>query len=327
MRHTFCFSIFLMPFLALAGCGAGSFLITPVSDTSHLEQVTAEPGKASAKVAIIEVEGMLLDDRSGGLLQPSENPLSLFIQQLNEAANDDSVKAVVLRVNSPGGSVTSSDIMYQALLKFRSDTHKPVIASAQEMMASGAYYVSCGSDKIVVNPTSIVGSIGVIFDTFDFEDTLLKLGVRTEAIKSAPLKDMGSPYKHLTPEAREVMQGMVDEYYARFKNLVFTNRGITDPQTRDLVTDGRVFSGTKAVELKLADQTGGLPEAIELAKQMGNAPGGKVIMYKRPYGYSGSIYAESSTPAPQASNQMTLKLPFSQSLPMGFYYIWQPELQ
>src|SRR5580704_5947544 len=103
MRPTLCFYIFVLPFLALAGCGSGSFLITPVSDTSHLDQVTAEPGRASAKVAVIEVEGMLLDDRDGGLLQAGENPLSLFIQQLNEAANDDSVKAVVLRVNSPGG--------------------------------------------------------------------------------------------------------------------------------------------------------------------------------------------------------------------------------
>jgi protease-4 len=314
-------------FLFLAGCGTGSFLITPVAGTSHLEQVTVQSGSSANKIAIVEVEGMLLDERTSGLLQTGENPLSLFTQELDRCATDDSVKAVVLRVNSPGGSVTTSDIMYNALLRFRSTTHKPVVASAQEVMASGAYYVSCGSDKIVVNPTSIVGSIGVIFDTFDFEDTLMKLGIRTDAIKSAPLKDMGSPYKHLTPEAREIMQGMVDEYYARFKNLVSNSRGITDTNTLDLVTDGRVFSGTRAVELKLADQTGGLLEAINLARELSGAQGGKVVMYKRPYGYSGSIYAETQTPTPQSSNQMTLKLPFTESLPAGFYYLWHPNLQ
>lgn len=319
MRPYICCCLFLL----VAGCGTGSFLITPVSDTSELKQIAVQPGDKSAKVAIVEVEGMLLDERSGGLLQASENPLSLFIQELDQAADDDSVKAIVLRVNSPGGSVTTSDTMYDAVQRFKAKTHKPVIASAQELDASGAFYVSCAADKIIVNPTSIVGSIGVIFESFDFEDTLDKLGVRSYAIKSAPLKDMGSPYRHLTPEARQVMQGMVDEYFARFKNIVVTNRGIKDSTTLDLVTDGRVFSGERAVELGLADQTGRLNDAIDLAKQMGNAPDGEVIMYKRPFGYAGSIYAEMQMPEPK-SNDMTLKLPMSNWLPDGFYYLWQP---
>jgi len=309
--------------LLVAGCGTGSFLITPVSDTSELKQIAVQPGEKSAKVAIVEVEGMLMDERSGGLLQPSENPLSLFVQELDQAADDDSVKAIVLRVNSPGGSVTTSDTMYQALKRFRAMTHKPVIASALELDASGAYYVSCGSDRIIVNPTSIVGSIGVIFESFDLQGTLEKLGVRTDAIKSAPLKDMGSPYRHLTPEARQIMQAMVDEYFARFKNIVVENRGIKDAATLDMVTDGRVFSGQRAVELGLADQTGGLDDAIDLAKKLGGAPDGEVIMYKRPYGYAGSIYAEMPMPEPK-SNEMSLKLPMSNWLPDGFYYLWQP---
>ena len=310
--------------LLAAGCGSPSLLITPVSNTSELREVSVEEGRAfGGKIAVIEVEGMLLDDRTGGLLQPSENPLSLFVQELSQAADDDDVKAVVLRVNSPGGSVTTSDTMYDALLRFKAKTHKPVIASAQEVAASGAYYVSCGADKIIVSPTSIVGSIGVIFESFDFQDTLDKLGAREVSIKSAPLKDMGSPYIHLTPEARAVMQNMVDEYYARFKNVVIARRGIDGPKTLALVTDGRVFSGTNAVKLGLADQTGRLDDAIEMARQMANAPGAEVVMYKRPYGYSGSIYAEMPAPEPQ-SNSMNLKLPMSDWLPDGFYYLWQP---
>jgi len=318
---TRCVCLTLLTFLA--GCGSGSFLITPVSDTSKLDQVTVAEGSASAKVAIIPVEGMLLDEQNGGLLQASENPLSLFTQELEQAAKDDSIKAVVLRVNSPGGSVTTSDTMYDEILRFKAKTHKPVIVSAQEVMASGSYYVSCAADKIIVNPTSIVGSIGVIFDTFDLEDTLDKLGVRTDPIKSAPLKDMGSPYKHLTPEARAIMQGMVDEYFARFKDVVSSSRGIPENDAFTTLTDGRVFSGTRAVELKLADQLGRLDDAIDLARQMGGAEGGKVVMYKRPFGYTGSIYAEMPMPTPK-SNEMNLKLPFSDWLPTGFYYLWQP---
>jgi protease-4 len=315
----------LCGFCLIGGCGTPSFLITPVTNTSELQEISVAEGKTfGGKIAIIEVEGTLMDDRSGGLLQPQENPLSLFTQELNQAAADESVKAVVLRVNSPGGSVTTSDTMYDELVRFKNRTHKPVIASAQEVAASGAYYVSCGSDKIVVNPTSVVGSIGVIFESMDFVGTMDKLGIEAYAIKSAELKDMGSPFKHLTPKAREIMQGMVDEYFARFKSVVTSNRPIKDSATLALVTDGRVFSGQKAVELGLADQTGRLDDAIELARQMANAPGAEVVMYKRPYGYAGSIYAQTNVPAP-AANQMNLRLPSSADLlPSGFYYIWQP---
>ncbi|MGD0767519.1 MAG: signal peptide peptidase SppA [Tepidisphaeraceae bacterium] len=306
-----------------AGCGNPSFLVTPVSNAYELQKVVVAPGSKSDKVAIVEVEGDLLDQRAGGLFQAGENPLSLFAQELDQIADDDSVKAVVLRVNSPGGSVTTSDTMYDVLLRFRAKTHKPVVAAAMEVDASGAYYVSCAADRIVVSPTSIVGSIGVIFESFNIETTLDRIGVEVNAIKSAPLKDMGSPYKHLTPQARQVMQDMVDEYYGRFKNVVATSRGIKDSAALDAVTDGRVFSGDRAVALGLADQTGRLDDAIDLARKLANVPAGEVIMYKRPYGYSGSIYAEMPMPTPK-SNDMSLKLPMSDWLPSGFYYLWQP---
>lgn len=324
MRRCLCIGL-LCGLCLVGGCGMPSLLITPVSNTSELQEISVEEGKAfGGKIAIIEVEGMLMDVRSGGILQPQENPLSLFTQELNQAADDRSVKAIVLRVNSPGGSVTTSDTMYDELLRFKASTHKPVIASAQEVAASGAYYVCCGSDKIVVNPTSIVGSIGVIFETVDFVGTMDKIGVQPYAIKSAPLKDMGSPFKHMTPEERAVMQGMVDEYFVRFKSVVTSNRPIKDGSTLSMVTDGRVFSGTRAVELGLADQTGRLNDAIDLARHMASAPEAEVVMYKRPYGYGGSIYADTSVPTPQA-NEMSLKLPLnSDVLPGGFYYMWQP---
>jgi protease IV len=310
--------------LCLAGCGTPSFLVTPVTADYGLEKVAVVPGPKADKVVIIPVEGTLMDERSDGLISEGENPVSLFVQQMDEAANDDSVKAVVLRVNSPGGSVTASDTMYDYLVKFREKTHKPVVVEAMELDASGAYYVSCGADRIVASPTSIVGSIGVIFEAVNLADTLDKLGIEVNSIKSAPLKDMASPYKHLTPEAREIMQGMVDEYFARFRDVVTKSRGIKDPATIALVTDGRVFSGDRAVALGLADQTGRLDDAIALARQLAGVGDGEVIMYRRPYGYTGSIYADFPGPTPKASNEMTLKLPMTDWLPSGFYYLWQP---
>ena len=319
--------------LLLTGCGVPSFLITPVQNTNQMQEVEVQPGKGGSKIAVIEVEGMLMNARSGGFLQPTENPLSVFVQQLEQAEKDKAVKAVVLRVNSPGGTVTCSDAMYEELMRFRNKTHKPVVASCQEVVASGAYYVSCAADRIMAQPTSVVGSIGVIFNTFNFTGTMNKIGASADAIKSGPLKDMGSPFKPMTQQERDVMQGIVNEYYARFLHVVTEHRHVSDEATFKTCTDGRVFSGARAQELGLVDDLGLLEDAIDLARKMGSAPGGKAVMYKRPYGYRGSIYAEASVPQPQASgggggagggNVTKLELPGGPWLPSGFYYLWNP---
>jgi protease-4 len=242
---------------------------------------------------------------------------------MDKAASDPTVKAVVLRINSPGGTVTCSDTMYEMVKKFRDTTKKPVIADTQEVTASGAYYLACGCDKIVAHPTSVVGSIGVIFQTFEVSGIMSKLGITSNAIASGPFKEMGSPFKPLRDDERALMQQMVDEYYSRFLNVVTTNRHI-DPAHLKEATDGRVFSGAKAVEIGLADQTGLLDDALNLAKQMANAPTAQVVMYKRPYGYSGSIYS-TSTIQPPRSDVMKLDIPAADDLiPTGFYYLWQP---
>jgi protease-4 len=307
----------------VGGCGTPSFLITPVSHTQKLREMQVGPGRGD-KIAVIEVEGMLINARTGGFLQPTENKVSLFKEQLDRAAGDRRVKAVVLRINSPGGTVTASDTMYQLLQRFRARTKKPVIASLQEVAASGGYYVACASDQIVASPTSVVGSIGVLFNTFEASRGLDKLGIRAEAIKSGPLKDMGSPFKALTNDERAVMQGMVDEYYARFVEVIKQHRTLGDAEKIRTATDGRVFSGQQALATGLVDRVGLLEDAIKLARRAGDAPGAKPIMYKRPYGYSGSIYASAPAPPPRA-NVTHLHIPGSDAfLPSGFYYLWQP---
>ncbi len=311
----------------LSGC-APSFLVTPVSSSQTLREVTVDEGgggflTGGNKIVIIEVEGMLLNMRTGGFLQAQENDVSLFAQQLRKAEKDPAVKAIVLRINSPGGTVSASDLMYDEVLRFKARTKKPVVASAQDVAASGAYYVACAADKIIVQPTSVIGSIGVIFNTFDLSGTLDKIGARTNVIKSAPLKDMGSPFKPMGDDERVVMQGMVNEFYARFKSVVQTNRHLDDA-TLAAVSDGRVFTGSRAVELKLADQAGPLPDAIKLARELSQSPSAKVILYKRPYGYSGSIYAHADDQPPRANVTELNLIPPRAFLPTGFYYLWNP---
>jgi protease-4 len=327
--------------ISAAGCSGTSFLITPVPNTYKLDEVQAEPGKGffGGKVAIIEVEGLLSDTRSSGLLSlgGGENVLSLFTEELQRAENDSSVKAVVLRINSPGGTVTSADAMYDMVKRFKNKTHKPVVASIQEVGASGAYYVSCAADKIVAQPTSVVGSIGVIFESLEFQGTLMKLGITPITVKSGTLKDMGSPFKALQPDERDVMHSMIEEYFARFIGVVRQNRNIAEAPRPDLtayaeapyegIFSGRVFSGARGVELGLIDQTGLLEDAIDMARSMANAPDASVIQYKRPYGYSGSIYASTDVNPPQAG-VTRLEIPGADNvmLPGGFYYLWRAGL-
>jgi protease-4 len=324
--------------LALTGCGTPSFLITPVSSSSTLEETVVQPGQGffPDKIAVIEVEGMLANVKSGGLLQPTENVVSKFAQQMDTAEHDSKVKAVVLRINSPGGTVTSSDTMYQIVRRFREKSHKPVVASGQEVVASGAYYTACASDEIVVQPTTVIGSIGVIFETMQFKGTLDKLGITTKSIKSGSLKDIGSPFKALRSDEEQVMQEMVDEYFARFVGIVRDRRPVKEtpaPALSDYAKEtyagiysGRVFSGNKAVEMGLADRTGLLDDAIDRARTLAHAEGAMAIMYRRPYAYGGSIYASSSTPIPHA-DVMKIELPEAVTpLPAGFYYLWRPGL-
>jgi protease-4 len=224
--------------------------------------------------------------------------------------------------------------MYAIVRDFRRRTHKPVVAATQEVAASGAYYIICGADRIVAHPTSIVGSIGVIFNSFDFEGTMGKLGVVNNAVKSGSLKDMGSPYKALADHERSVMQEMVDEYFTRFQKLVRDSRPVKEEPLEDLkayrdlkyagIFSGRVFSGEEAVQKGLADQTGQLDDAIAAAEKLAGVKGSRVVMYKRPYGYGGSIYASGQAPTPRA-DVLRLELPGARELlPTGFYYLWQP---
>jgi protease-4 len=325
----------LFSFIAL-GCGTPSLLITPVNNTGELKEDVVQPGKAwiPTKVAIIEVDGLLANAKTGGLLTATENSLSLFTQQLEMAEKDGAVKAVVLRVNSPGGTVSASDAMYQLVMRFRKKTGKPVVASIQEVGASGAFYVSCAADKVMAQPTSIVGSIGVIFESMEFSGTLDKIGAKSWAITSGPLKEMGSPFKPLEPKERAVMNEMVTEYFARFVEIVHTRRPITETVAADLgdyrkadytgLFSGRVFSGEDAKRRGLVDETGLLSDAVDVAKTLGKASDAEVIMYRRPYGYSGSIYASSHLGGVR-SDSMTLDVPGAHSfVPAGFYYLWQP---
>jgi signal peptide peptidase SppA len=273
----------------------------------------------------------------GGLLGPTENTVSKFAQQLEAAERDSAVKAVVLRVNSPGGTVSASDTMYQLVRRFREKTGKPVVASTQEVAASGGYYVACAADTIVAQPTSVVGSIGVIFEAVQFKGALDKLGVSATAIKSGSLKDIGSPWKLLRDDEKEIMQQLVDEYFARFVDVVKTHRPATEARAPDLneykkkgIQPGVVPAGGCSAGPGRGRAGAGRPDA-GCCPTRSTRPGRGESSKRRPcvtpcrYGVGGSIYASTAARAPKADGAPARLAGTGRACcPAGFYYLWRP---
>jgi len=239
-----------------------------------------------------------------------------------------------VRINSPGGGVTASDIIYREVLKVREGEPgrrpgKPVIAMILDVGASGAYYVACGTQEIMAQPTSVTGSIGVVMITLNFKGLMDKIGVGSDTIKSGPLKDAGSPLRPLEPQERKVFQTLIDEFQGGFLDVVAKSREkLTRARIQELA-DGRVWSGRQAEALGLVDRLGGMDDAVARAKELAGIKAAKVILYHRPVGYRGSIYSEADVPPAARTNQynlVNLTLPdlYAGGPGSAFMYLWLP---
>lgn len=311
--------------LSLTGCFNG-VLLTPTQVNVPLEETViydAHHCFCRNKVAIIDIDGMIMNAKSSTVLFGSgENPLSSFREKLDAAAEDKHVKAVVLRINSPGGAVTASDIMYQEIIRFREDTGKPVIACMMDVAASGAYYLAMGCDRIYAHPTTVTGSIGVIMSLYNATGLFSKLGVTSDPVKSGPNKDIGNPARPMTKEERDILQGVVNTFYDQFVQVVVRGRHLPEERVRALA-DGRIYSGIEAKNLGLVDEIGYLEDAIHAAKDAAGIKDAAIVAYDPGQGYRGSFYAG----VPKIPSQINVKLDVpGLGNPMGasFMYLWEP---
>jgi protease IV len=307
--------------LCLTGCFNGITLVPSHVGGPVKENTVADAGRffCHDKVAIIDVEGMILNARTSGLFSDGENPVSLFRERLDVAASDDNVKAIVLRINSPGGAVTASDIMFQDLCNFRRETRKPVVVCMMDVAASGGYYLALGGDRIFAHPTTVTGSIGVIMSLYNASGLFHLLGVTSDPIKSGPNKDIGNPARPMTPEERAILQSMVNGFYDQFVQVVIKRRHLPEERVRALA-DGRVYTGVEAQRLGLVDEIGYLEDAIHAALEMAHLKDAKIVAYDKACGHRGSIY--SSIPS-----QINVKLDVpGLGAPSGaaFMYLWEP---
>jgi protease-4 len=203
---------------------------------------------------------------------------------LKHAGDDPKVKAVVLHVDSPGGEVTASDTIYNAVRKFR-DEKKPVVIYMGSLAASGGYYVACGGKHIIANDTTFTGSIGVIMQTLKYKGLFEKVGLESMVFKSGKFKDMLSGSRETTDEEREYIQGMVMQTYDKFVGIVAKERNLPEQELRNGLADGRVISGKDALAAKLIDQIGSVEDAYAKAMQLGKTSNARVFRYESPLGF------------------------------------------
>jgi protease-4 len=310
-----------------AGCGPSAFLIRSGAE-KKLKETEIERDRGAFivdKIAVIDVDGLMVNRQKRGLLRMRDNPVSLFVEKLDKARKDRKVRAVVLRLNSPGGTVGAADMMYHKLQEFKQKSNKPVVACMLDVAASGAYYLACGCDGIVAQPSSITGSIGTIVQTISFAGTMEKLGIKSVAIKSGRLKDLGSPMHDLREEEREVLQGIITQFYEQFVEVVDEGRKeLKEEKVRGLA-DGRVFTAKEALEEGLIDRVGYPAEAIAWAKEMAAVERARVVVYHRPIGYKPNIYSSTVGSGDVVGPLINVELPdWLTAEGTQFLYLWQP---
>lgn len=216
------------------------------------------------KVALVRVAGVIIDSTD-------------VIEELKEYSKDSSVKAIVLRVDSPGGAVAPSQEIYEEILKIKEK--KKVIVSMGSVAASGGYYIAAPADKIVANAGTLTGSIGVIMEIPNVSGLLEKIGVKTQVVKSGRHKDIASVFKELTPEEKKILQAVLDDVHDQFIEAVSDSRGITIEKIKELA-DGRIFTGRMAKEAGLVDELGNLQYAISLAGELTGIKGEPQVVSK-----------------------------------------------
>ncbi len=222
---------------------------------------------ARNKVAIIEVDGEILDARD-------------TLDQIHRYAENNTVKAIVIRINSPGGAIAPSQEIYSTILRIRDHAGKPIVASLDSVAASGGYYIASACDKIVANPGTITGSIGVILQWFDVKDLIQWAKLKPETITSGAMKDAGSPYRAMTDPERAYFQGIVAQLHSQFVRDVARGRRIPQAEVAR-IADGRVFTGEQALALKLVDELGTIDDAVRSAGVLGGIEGEPARVWPR----------------------------------------------
>lgn len=293
-----------------------------------LEEKTIE-GKGHHKILILTISNVITgEEQEGSLGRVSrESTVARVKEMLRKAEKDDAIRALLLRIDSPGGGVTASDIIYHELKRFKERRGIPIIASFLDVAASGGYYVALSADEIIAHPTTVTGSIGVIMINLNVAGLFEKFGVEDTSVMSGKHKDIGSPFRKPTESDRQILQSVVNDLYARFLERVREGRkGISEESLKNL-TDGRILTAQQALDGGFIDGIGYLEDVITSAKKLAGLSEAKVVVYHRPGEYADNIYSlQVGASHPANADYQSLLRVFGGSGPR-FLYLWAPGIQ
>ncbi len=307
--------------LNLSGCTLLNVNLTPTISALKEKEIF---GDGSNKILLIDIQGTISNGSSrsplGSLV---ETGMPARIREILEKAEDDKdIKALILRINSPGGTVTASDIIYHELKEFKKRNQIKVYAVIMDLAASGGYYIAVAADKIIAHPTSITGSIGVIALKPIINGLMEKLGVGVDVVKSVDKKDFMAPWRPFTVEERRLFQETIDGFHQRFIEIIAENRPELTIEQIKQFADGRIFDSQKSIENKLIDRIGYLDDAIDSIQKDLNLESISVVTYFRPGSYKNNIYSSLNKP----TNISLLNMKLSPSIDFNpvFLYLWSP---
>jgi len=303
----------------LTACSAARLSLFD-STPNPLKEFTLE-GKGKDKILMIAINGTISDAPKQGLTGTSPSLVEQVVVQLNKAQSDSSIKAVLLKVDSSGGTVTASDLLYHEILSYKTKTGNKIGVIMMDVAASGAYYLSLPADFILAHPTTITGSVGVIFMNPKAFGLMNKIGLGVEVNKSGRNKDMGTPFRESNDEEKMLLQRTVDTFAKRFIHLVQKHRKLTESSLKEVST-ARVFVADDALRLKLIDKIGYIRDAVKEIKTIAKlANDARVVVYRRNDIPEDNYYRAAAVEVKNVS-LINVALPEIFNARAGFYYLW-----
>jgi len=316
-------AVWLAPLVAAALAACSPQVRIDLLGEDKLQEVVLAASPAREKVLMIDIDGTISSALETGFLAREKSVVARVFERLERAAADPWVKAVILRLDTPGGEVTASDIVYHEVLRFKERTGRPVIGLMMSVAASGGYYIASACDAIIAHPSSLTGSIGVISIFPSVEALMAKIGVKVDVIKSGPSKDSGSPFRDMTEEEKKIFQGIIDEYYEGFLAVVAKGRRgkVADADLRR-IADGRIYTAPQALKLGLIDALGYFDDAFAKARDMASLKSAKLVSYTYFPKTKSNIYAGRLGDLSPVDAKVVESM--LGALKAGFYYLWLP---
>jgi len=323
MRKRILISVVLVLALIVGLCGC--YVKFPTFGSRiHLSERYLDKAKGTKdKIVLIPLSGIITSSSSRGTFSSSSNMVETLGMQLEKARRDKRVKGVIININSPGGQVTASEIIFHKIMKFKKERSVPVVILMGDVAASGAYYISMAGDRIIAHPSSITGSVGVISMFFNLRGLMDKIGVDVVTLKTGEMKDVGSFARPMKDEERAYMMRILNELYELFLDRILSNRTELTREELLELADGRVYTAKQALEAKLIDEIGFFEDAVSAVKQESNVAAASIVAYEWPWHHKYDVYSMMNSGRPIDINLLKLDIGTLDSFGRpGFYYIW-----